>query len=111
MDSFLRSKVRNFKSPAKWDGVRKPAKRNGAGYIKFYKKIIDHPVCYLTGRKIDLSKPSKYSLDHIIPVSKGGGSSLSNCGLALKNANMAKSDMTLTEFISLCRDIVNNMDR
>lgn len=62
----------------------------------------ESPICYLTGDKIDLNKPSQYSLDHIVPAARGGSNELSNLGFTTKQANMAKSDMTLDEFIELC---------
>ncbi len=64
------------------------------------------PKCYLTGEPIDISKPSEYSLDHIIPVSRGGESTLENMGLLTTQANMAKSNMTDIEFINFCRKVV-----
>ena len=69
--------------------------------------IGDNPKCYLTGKKIDLSDSSSYSLDHIIPRSKGGDSSLENCALACREANQAKSDLNLEEFIDLCQAVVD----
>jgi CRISPR/Cas system Type II protein with McrA/HNH and RuvC-like nuclease domain len=72
------------------------------------KKIGDNPKCYLTGKEIDLTKSRSYSLDHIIPRSKGGDNSLDNCGLTCREANQAKSDLSLEEFISLCQSVVDN---
>ena len=69
--------------------------------------IGDNPKCYLTGKEIDLSKSSTYSLDHIIPRSKGGDNSIENCGLACREANEAKSDLSLEEFIALCQAVVD----
>ncbi len=71
-------------------------------------KIGPNPKCYLTGRDIDLSQPKTYHLDHIIPVSRGGDNSLDNCNIACKEANMAKSDLLLSEFYQLCQDVVKN---
>lgn len=71
-------------------------------------KIESNPVCYLTGRSIDLQDPSSYSLDHIIPRSKGGENTLENCGLACHDANQAKYDMDLEDFIELCKDVLIN---
>ena len=73
-------------------------------------KIGDDPVCALTGRPIDLLKSRTYQLDHIIPKSKGGDNSLENCQLACKDANQAKHDLTLNDFISLCREVVDYHD-
>ena len=69
-------------------------------------KIESNPICYLTGRPIDLSKPRTYSLDHIIPRSKGGDNSVNNLGLTAREANKAKSDLTLDEFLTLCYDVL-----
>jgi CRISPR/Cas system Type II protein with McrA/HNH and RuvC-like nuclease domain len=69
-------------------------------------KLTSKPICYLSGVEIDLSKPDTYSLDHIIPVSRGGESSLENLGLVTKKINMAKYDLTPQEFLDLCQSVV-----
>ena len=69
-------------------------------------KIGSNPVCYLTGRPINLEDGKSYHLDHILPKSKGGDNSLDNCGLACKAANQAKTDLTLEEFVQLCKEVV-----
>lgn len=71
-------------------------------------KLGKHPKCYLTGKLIDLNKPNTYSLDHIIPVSRGGENSLKNLALMSKDVNQAKWNLTLDEFIKLCNDVVNH---
>lgn len=63
--------------------------------------------CYLTGRNIDITKDD-YHLDHIMPVSKGGSSSLDNLGITCPQANMSKSDMTIDEYLSLCKEVLEN---
>lgn len=72
------------------------------------KKIGETPICYLTGRKIDLNKPSEYNLDHITPASRGGDNSLENLGVVTAEANMAKNNMTNEEFIELCKDVLKH---
>ncbi len=72
-------------------------------------KIGPNPVCYLTGQPIDLTKPSTYQLDHILPVSRGGDNSLDNMGLCTKEANIAKSNLTVDEFKLLCQQVINNL--
>jgi 5-methylcytosine-specific restriction endonuclease McrA len=62
----------------------------------------------LTGRTIDLLKPKTYQCDHILPVSKGGKSSLENMGLACKEANQAKSDMIMDDFLKLCKEVLEH---
>jgi len=64
--------------------------------------------CYLTGEKINLKISETYSLDHIIPQSRGGISSLDNLGITTKQANQAKSDMYVNEFLDLCKMILEN---
>ena len=72
-------------------------------------KIGDNPTCYLTGRPIDLSDGRSYHLDHIAPVSKGGSNNLSNCQIACKEANQAKSNLSVDEFIQLCQEVINKV--
>lgn len=72
------------------------------------KKLGDNPICYLTGEPIDLSDMKKYSLDHIVPISKGGKSTLDNLGLATKETNQAKSDLTKEEFLALCVKVLQH---
>ena len=62
--------------------------------------------CYLTGKKINLTKPDLYSLDHIIPSSRGGTNDLSNLGVTTLEANQSKSNMLLPEFLDLCEEIL-----
>lgn len=70
------------------------------------KKIGDSPVCYLTGKKIDLSDPSSFHFDHIVPTSKGGKNTLDNLGICTAEANFSKRDMSLAEYIELCKSVL-----
>jgi 5-methylcytosine-specific restriction endonuclease McrA len=70
------------------------------------KKIGPNPTCYLTGVPLDLNNPSQYSLDHIVPLAKGGQNTLSNCGIASKIANQAKGDLSYDKFVSLCKNVI-----
>lgn len=69
-------------------------------------KIGKNPTCYISGDSIDLSEPSTYHFDHIIPSSKGGDNSLENLGIATKQANSMKHDLTLEEFLNKCEQIL-----
>jgi 5-methylcytosine-specific restriction endonuclease McrA len=71
-------------------------------------KLGEKPTCYLTGRPIDLQQPETYAFDHIHPVSKGGSNHISNLGLTCKVANIAKTNMMLDEFLTLCQEILKN---
>lgn len=103
LDKFLRSKVHNFKR-----GSRGRLTQSKLSYKTAYKRILENPVCYITGATINLEDPKSYELDHIIPVSKGGPNTLSNLGLSLKEANRAKDDLYLNEFIELCKRVCEN---
>lgn len=47
-----------------------------------------------------------YQLDHIIPVSKGEDNSLENMGITIPIANQAKTDLTLEEYLDLCKQVL-----
>jgi hypothetical protein len=76
----------------------------------FLDKVGDNPKCALTGKPIDLMKPRTYQLDHIIPRSRGGENTLSNCQLVCKEVNLAKHTLNSEEFVQLCRDVINYQD-
>lgn len=100
LDKFLRTKVHNFKRAKTW--LKTNSRLN---YETAYKQIFNNPICYLTGRKIELDQPRTYHLDHVIAFSKGGSNNLNNMGLTCKEANSGKSDLSIDEFIKLCIDV------
>lgn len=69
-------------------------------------KIGENPICYLTGRPINLLDGQSYHLDHIIPKNKGGENSLENCNIACRDANQAKGNLLHEEFILLCEEVL-----
>ena len=72
------------------------------------KKFGDKPICYLTGRPLDYHDTSSLNFDHIVPVARGGDNSLENLGLCCPQANKAKSDMLVDEFLQLCKEVIEH---
>lgn len=105
LNRILRIKIEKF-------SMNKPGVYNKMLFTvdDFLKKIGEQPVCSLTGRPINLLDSRSYQLDHIISRSKGGENSLDNCQLTCREANQAKHELTVDEFISLCREVVNYFD-
>lgn len=97
---MLTRKLGNY---VRGSGDRTLAKLN---YPEIVAKFTDNPRCYMTGTTIDLMQPSTYHLDHIVPVSRGGSSTLDNLGLAIRVVNQSKADMTPDEYISLCKQVL-----
>lgn len=101
---MLQKKIGSFSKD-----INRKIQKNMFTVDQLLEKIGENPKCYLTGRMIDLTKGNTYQLDHIIPRSKGGDNSLDNCGLACREANMAKNDLLPEEFYLLCLEVVNNI--
>ena len=86
--------------------------RNGKVKMYGYEKVLEHiggwqTKCYLTGRPIDLTKDD-YCFDHIEPVSKGGNCEIDNLGITCPIANQSKTNMNLNEYLSLCKEVLEN---
>ena len=75
-------------------------------YKDVIKKFGEIPTCYLTGRVIDLKMPRTYNFDHIVPSSKGGNNNLENLGITCRDVNVAKNDMSVDEFLQLCKEVL-----
>jgi 5-methylcytosine-specific restriction endonuclease McrA len=71
-------------------------------------KYGENTFCYLTGDRIDISKPRTYSFDHKIPRSRGGENTLDNLGICTKIVNTSKTDMTPEEYIELCKKVLEH---
>jgi hypothetical protein len=62
--------------------------------------------CPLSGRKLRKDKTSE--IDHIRAFSKGGTSSPRNLRWVHRDVNQAKQALTDTEFLKLCKDVLEN---
>ena len=58
--------------------------------------------CALTGRQLT---PQTTSLDHIVPVTRGGDHCMENVWFLHEAVNRAKSTSTSEEFILLCEEV------
>lgn len=75
---------------------------------EFLEKVGDKPVCYLSGKPIDMNDSRSWSIDHKIPRSRGGNSTLDNAGICDSIVNSAKSNMTIDEFFEVCKTVLEH---
>ena len=68
-------------------------------------KFGEDTTCYLTGEPINIYNTKSYEFDHKIPKSRGGDNSLENLGICTTRVNQAKKDLTIEEFISMCKSV------
>ena len=61
--------------------------------------------CSLSGRELT---PETASLDHVLPLGRGGVHDISNVSVVDHQVNSAKGAMTVDEFIQVCRDVSNH---
>jgi len=121
IDNPLIVKVSNFKNrlKVKTEGFQHSQTNVGGGrkipydsqlmnfsWQDVYQLIQNNPKCYLTGDSLDLNQARGISLDHIIPVSKGGTNSLENLGICTDIANRSKSDMSLDDYLIHCQKVL-----
>jgi 5-methylcytosine-specific restriction endonuclease McrA len=59
-------------------------------------------ICAISGRTLT---PETASLDHIIPLGRGGPHSLENVWAVDHRVNVAKGTMTFDEFVAMCKEI------
>jgi hypothetical protein len=60
--------------------------------------------CAMTGRQLT---PETASLDHKVPLSRGGVHAIENIWIVHDDVNRAKGTMTAEEFVALCREVVS----
>lgn len=63
-------------------------------------------ICPLTGEKLT---SQNISVDHIIPISRGGTNHPSNIQLITHQANTVKNNMNLIELFEFCQTVVNRL--
>ena len=63
--------------------------------------------CHLSGRSLE---PETASPDHMVPVSRGGAHTIDNVCIVDRDINRAKGTQTISEFVAMCREVVEWMD-
>lgn len=81
----------------------KPGTVTGKQILKLIEK--QQYRCALSGRKLT---PETASLDHVVPLSRGGKHDISNLQVLEHHVNTAKGTLTVDEFISLCEDVARH---
>jgi len=77
-------------------------------YKDILKKYGNETNCYLTGQKVFFNEAESFTLDHIVPRSRGGNNTMDNLGVTIPDANQMKGDLLLNEFLNLCEMILIN---
>ncbi len=109
--SQARTEFKRTKVKALYEKLRVFSALNGAKMITLEEvlaKFGETPSCYLTGKQIDIYNPREYQFDHIVPVSRGGSSTIDNMQISTKVANQAKFNLLPEEFLQLCKDVVTH---
>lgn len=63
--------------------------------------------CAVSGQELS---PETASLDHIVPVSRGGTHTLKNLWVVHHQINSAKGTMLADEFVLMCRNVLRHQD-
>lgn len=72
----------------------------------------DGPTCYLCGKTLDPDIKGQVTLDHVIPLTKGGPHMTENVRIACMTCNTRKGNRTLEEFFQLhCLSLTSHTDQ
>lgn len=61
--------------------------------------------CAISGRALT---PETASLDHVVPLARGGPHAIDNVWVVDHEVNTAKGTLPLEGFIAMCRDVVKH---
>jgi 5-methylcytosine-specific restriction endonuclease McrA len=82
--------------------------KNGVGHKQLLELLERQGYrCALTGEELT---PSTASLDHCVPVSRGGTHGIDNVQIVTQKVNAAKNTMTNEEFIAVCRAVASHCE-
>lgn len=100
-----KEKVRRFNKRDNENGYTNKILEQNFLWTDVLDRFGENSFCYLSGEKINLLEDS-YSLDHIIPHSRGGDNSIENLGITHEIVNKMKSDLKPDELIFWCKKIL-----
>ena len=64
--------------------------------------------CALSGRTLT---PETASIDHIVPLSRGGEHAIHNLWAVHHQINAAKGTLTADDFLAMCRDVIRQQEQ
>jgi 5-methylcytosine-specific restriction endonuclease McrA len=103
-DCTIRKSIKNrIEGYSRMSGKNKTYVKPTFSIDDFIQKIGEHPKCYLSGAPIDLTDKKSWSMDHIIPRSRGGSNDLDNAGICNSMINLSKNSMLVDEFLEMCK--------
>lgn len=106
----LRLRYANYKSPNdRWNNLAYNLRRHEGGNVTAsqLKVILGEPsICYLCGGKVTWEDSE---LDHVIPLSQGGKTVISNLKWAHRRCNRIKHDLTIEELVEHAQTILNHL--
>lgn len=90
--------IYNILRGLKCRGARKREIAGAAKFIEVHFKLAEEISCCYCEKKVT---GITFSLDHRLPVSRGGPHSMLNLAICCKRCNMAKGAMTSEEYVGL----------
>ena len=81
---------------------------NAKGVTQVSLKALLQKQCYKCAISGQHLEPSNASLDHVLPISKGGKHEIDNVQWVHQDINRMKGDMTMADFVEMCRMVVDN---
>ncbi len=86
--------------------ARERAKAKELRKSDWWKRLLEKGICHYCGRKF---APSELTMDHILPVARGGKSTRGNCVPCCKACNNDKKFLTPAELVM--RELENGGDK
>lgn len=99
-----RQHIYNILRGLKGRGARKRDLKNAKAFIEMCLGETGTTICAYCEKVVD---GTNFSLDHRIPVSRGGPHTMINLAICCKRCNMAKGALSSSEFVGLLEDLAD----